>query len=125
MVNVIITLILALFIFTGVRSYIKHLKGESSCCGGGNRTIKIQPSDKNKKNYSYKAEVKIPDIMCSNCTMKISNALNSQDGIWAEKINLQTKTAYVLLKDGISEETVKDIIQKTGYSVESYSCTAL
>ncbi|MCR5763266.1 MAG: heavy-metal-associated domain-containing protein [Treponema sp.] len=125
MINVVIVFILIIFICIGVRSYIKHLKGESSCCGGGNGILKIQPADKNRSNYKYKAEIKIPEIMCSNCIMKISNALNGQDGIWAEKINLKSKTAYVLLKEGITEESVKDIIQKAGYAVENYSCSEL
>ncbi len=125
MINGIIIFILAAFVFIGIRSYMKHLKGESSCCGGGSGTLNIQPSDKNKSNYAYSAEISIPDIMCANCVMKISNAVNGQDGMWAKKISQKTKTAHILLKEGINENQVKDTIQKAGYTVASYSCMPL
>ena len=120
MINAIIIFIFAVFIIISIKSYIKHLKGESSCCGGGSRTVKIQPSDKNRANYKYSADMVIPDIMCSNCALKISNALNAHDGIWAEKINPKAKKAHILLKAEIADEAVKDLIQQAGYSIQNY-----
>lgn len=125
MINVIIILIIAICVFFGIKSSIKHLKGEGGCCGGGSSSVNIKPLDKNRKNYKYDVQIKIPDITCAKCIQKVSNALNSQDGIWAVKINLKSKTAHVLLKNNITQEQVKSIIANTGYSIESYECNTL
>ena len=45
MVNVIVILILILIAVFAVRGTIKHMKGESPCCGGGGASeVKEEPS---------------------------------------------------------------------------------
>ncbi len=115
--NVIIVIVLVVFAFGGIVSLTKRFKGES-CCGGGSTEVKIEPCDKNKKNYPYKASVLIDGMHCKKCAERIQNKLNSA-GMWA-KVNLKKKTATVLFKEKDCKEAIKKIICDAGYKVIDY-----
>ena len=125
MINAVIILVMAVCVIAGIKSTVRHIKGEGGCCGGGCSTVKIEPSDKNRKNYNFIAEVNVPDMTCPNCVAKISNALNSKDGIWVQKINLKTKKSTLLLKDFVTQEQIENIILQSGYKPENYTSSAV
>lgn len=48
MVNGIIILILIVLLCFGIKSSIKHFKGEGACCGGGSGSVKTRKPKKKK-----------------------------------------------------------------------------
>lgn len=117
MINIILIVIIVIIAFFGVKSLIKRFHGES-CCSSGSSLVKIEPADKNKKNYQYAAFVKIEGMNCKNCSLRIQNKLN-ENGMWA-KVNLKKKNAVILLKEQNSEEKIKKIITDLGYKISDY-----
>ena len=45
MIDIIVILVIAVFVLLGVKSTIKHFKGEGACCGGGGGSL---PPEKRK-----------------------------------------------------------------------------
>lgn len=86
-VNVIIILIIAVGIVFGVRSVVRSAAGKS-CCSGGDSIVKIGPSDNDRSHYPYRAEATVEGMTCKNCAERVTNALNSLDGVWAA-VNLK------------------------------------
>ena len=39
MIDIIVILVIAVFVLLGVKSTIKHFKGEGACCGGGGGSL--------------------------------------------------------------------------------------
>lgn len=39
MTDIIVILVIAVFVLLGIRSTIKHFKGEGACCGGGGGSL--------------------------------------------------------------------------------------
>lgn len=122
-VNVFLIALIAVIALCGVRSAVKRAKGES-CCGGGPSEVKIEPSDKNKKNYPYRAELEIDGMKCAACAFKVQNKLNSLEGVWA-KVSFKKKNAELLLKQADLEDVIKKTVADAGYSVVRYNQYAI
>ena len=45
MTDIIVILVIAVFVLLGVKSTIKHFKGEGACCGGGSGSLPKQAYD--------------------------------------------------------------------------------
>lgn len=113
MINAIVILILILGIIFGIQSFLKRASGKS-CCSSGDSEVKIEPADKNRSDYKFRAYVRIEGMTCKNCARRIENALNSIDGVWA-KVNLRKKAADVLLKKYTTAEVITDAVEGAGY----------
>lgn len=112
MENAIIIAILAVIILIGIRSSIKHFKGEGGCCGGGDTTIK----KKRLKNVIAKKTVIIEGMSCENCKNRVEQRINEIDGA-AAKVSLKKKQAIVSLAKDVSDEEIRAVIEKAGYEV--------
>ncbi len=110
--TVIICVILGLICVYAVINYAKRIKG--GCCGSGDSEIKIKPSDTNIKNYSHKTEVFINGMTCNHCKLRIENAFNDIDGLYA-KVNLNKKVASVYSKTAPDIEFYREIVERSGY----------
>lgn len=118
MANVIIVLILVLICIYAVRSYMKRLA--HGCCGsGGDEEKKVKVRDKNESHYPYCVTIGVDGMTCSHCKLRVENALNSEDGIWA-KVNLKANNARVYMKTLISEDDLRRIIRRAGYMMADY-----
>lgn len=111
--NLIIIAILAVLIFVGVRSAIKHFKGESSCCGGGS-TVKTKK--KKLQNIIGKKTAVVEGMTCENCKNRVERLLNEMDGV-AAVVNLKKKTVSISLEKEVGEEQIRAAIEKAGYEV--------
>ena len=62
MIDMIVILVIAVFVLLGVKSTIKHFKGEGACCGGGGGSL---PPEKKKLENPVigKKTVKIAGIL--------------------------------------------------------------
>lgn len=112
MENIIIIAILVVVILLGVRSSIKHFKGEGGCCGGGSTPAKR----KKLKNVIARKTVTIEGMTCDHCKNRVEQKINELDGA-AAKVNLKKKEAIVSLEKDVSDEQIRTVIEKAGYQV--------
>ena len=96
MVNGIIIIILIVLLCFGIKSSIKHFKGEGSCCGGGSGAVKGKKPGKKKLDGPAVGHctIRISGMHCQNCVNSVTKALNSIDGV-AAKVSLRNKCAEV------------------------------
>lgn len=116
--NAVIILLLVIIMFFSVRSTIAHLKGKGSCCGGGGGGVMIKP--KRLKNVILTRVVRIDGMHCEHCYTRVSNALNSIDGVSAA-VKGKKGIAIVKMEKIHSDEEIEQVITDMGYSVVSIS----
>lgn len=117
MANAIIVIVLIAICIYAVKSYMGKLA--HGCCGGESDSPKnIKVKDKHSEHYPYSATIKIDGMTCSHCKTRVENALNENDGVWAE-VNLKDGLADVKMKKPYSADELKRIVTKAGYTVES------
>lgn len=74
MTDIIVILVIAVFVFLGVKSTIKHFKGEGACCGGGGGSL--PPEEKKLENPVIgKKIVKISGMHCEHCVNAVTKLL--------------------------------------------------
>ena len=113
MTDVIIIAVLILIIFLALQQTKKKLKG-GGCCSGGSTTIR----DKKTLTAPKIGEkvLTVEGMHCENCEIRVENALNRLDGVLC-KVNLKKKTATVSYSKDVSDELLKETIEKLGYEV--------
>ena len=117
--NIIVIAILIIIVIFAVAGTVKRIRFGSSCCGiRDGKAAKVRISDKNKAHYPYTYRIIIEGMHCSNCSRRVENAFNSQDGLWAS-VNLKNKSAFVRAKKTYTDGELTAIVQKCGYSVSS------
>lgn len=120
MVNAIVILILILIAIFAIRGTIKHMKGESPCCGGGGASeIKEKPSKLERPVIGEKI-VQISGMTCEYCVNRVMRALNKIDGVSAN-VSLKGKRAVVSYDREIDVNVLKKAVEDAGYTVESIS----
>lgn len=112
MENFIIIAILAAMVLIGIRSSMKHFKGEGGCCGGGSAPVKKK---KLKKVIATKTVI-IEGMSCEHCKNRVEQRINEIDGA-AARVNLKKKQATVSLAKDVSDEQLRAVIEKAGYEV--------
>lgn len=113
MENIIIIGILVVLIGIGIRSSIKHFKGESGCCGGGSS---VKTKRKKLKKVIKQKIVTIEGMTCEHCKNRVEKNINEIDGVSA-KVNLKKKEAIISMEKEISNEQIRTVIEKAGYEV--------
>lgn len=114
MANVIIILILVLVCIYAVRSYMKKLA--QGCCGaGGDEEKKVKVQDRNPDHYPHCVTIGVEGMTCGHCKLRVENALNSEEGVWAQ-VNLKENSAKVHMKTLLSEDDLRRIIGRAGYT---------
>lgn len=114
MENIIIVAIIAVLVIFGIRSGMKHFKGEGGCCGGGSSVAK--PRKKKLDDVIGKKTVIIEGMTCENCQYRVEWSINAIPGA-AAKVNWKKKEAIVSLGKEISNDVIKAAIEKAGYQV--------
>ena len=118
MANVIIVLILVAICAYGIKSYMKNVS--HGCCGtGGDEEKKIRVQDKHAEHYPYCVKVGVDGMTCSHCKLRVENALNEKEGVWAQ-VDLKDKSATVRMKQSLSEDEIRTSISRAGYTVTDY-----
>ena len=113
MADFVIIGILIILIIIGIRSGVKHFKGEGGCCGGGS-SVKVKR--KKLKQVVKQRTVVIDGMTCEHCKARVDSRLNSLDGVLA-KVNLKRKTAVVSMEKDVEDEVIKKAIENAGYEV--------
>lgn len=112
----IVLLILVVVVIFSIRGYLK--KTRYGCCGSGGGEQRVKPDDRNPAHYPYEYEVGVDNMKCQNCAIRVENAFHERDGFLA-KVNLKEKRAVVHSKRPVTEDEIREIIRKSGYSVRS------
>lgn len=112
MINYIIIGILAVMFYFGLRSTIKHFRGEGGCCGGS--TYKARR--KKLHTVAGKKTFLVEGMSCQHCVNRVMEAVNSIDGASA-LVKLKKGVVIVSTERPIRNETIKNAIEKAGYKV--------
>ena len=116
MTDIIVILVIAVFVLLGVKSTIKHFKGEGACCGGGSGSL--PPEEKKLENPVIgKKTIRISGMHCEHCVNAVTEAINKIDGASA-KVSLHGKKAGVSFDRELDEAVLKKTIEDAGYTVE-------
>ena len=100
----------------GIKSYARRLT--QGCCGaGGDAQKRVRVRDKNKEHYPYCVKIGVDGMTCSHCRERVENALNQEEGVWAQ-VNLKEGSAVVRMKRELSREELERIIRRAGYTMK-------
>lgn len=113
MENYIIVGILLVILVIAILRAKKHFKG-GGCCGSGGNTIRDKKTLTAPK-IGEKVLV-IEGMHCENCEVRVENALNRLDGVLC-KVNLKKKIATVSYSAEVSDELLRETVEKVGYTV--------
>lgn len=117
MANVIVLLVVAALLGVALRGSIKHLKGDSPCCGGGGGTLDIDMKEKAlERPVLGKKVLKISGMHCEHCQKAVMDAINQIEGASA-KVNLAQNEAVVSYDREIDEDALKKAVKEAGYRV--------
>jgi Cu+-exporting ATPase len=86
---------------------------------------------RNKKIYIYKSQedsdmfgktktvsFTVEGMMCNNCKAHVEKALLAVKGVKSAEASLESKTVSVVVKDSVSEDTLKAAVTAAGYKVQ-------
>lgn len=116
MANVIIVLILVVVVGIALKSTRKHMKGESSCCGGGGEIYQAL-EDKKLDNPIIKEKVfKIKGMTCQHCVANVTRAINAIEGV-SSQVNLKKEEAHVVYDRDVDNQVIITAVKQAGYDV--------
>lgn len=110
MIDYIIIAVLLVLIAVGIRSGIKHFKGEGGCCGGGTYKARKKKLD----NVMGKRTFEVEGMTCQHCQNRVQEAVNSIDGA-SGVVKLKRGIVVVSMSRKIEDEVIKNAIEKAGY----------
>ena len=112
--TILVIVILIIIIFFAVKNSIKHAKGEGSCCGGGGSD---KPERKKLKGKKLGEKIiYIEGMHCDHCKNTVEGSINEIDGASA-KVNLKKNIAVVSYDREISDEELKNAVEKKDFKV--------
>lgn len=114
MENLIIILFLIVIILIGLKSSMKHFKGQGGCCGGSDEIVQAQP--KVLKHVLVQKSVMIEGMHCNHCKKWVEESINAIEGASAV-VNLEKKEAVVSMEKEISDQIICNAVVKAGYKV--------
>ena len=110
MANVIIVLILVVVVGVALKSTRKHMKGESSCCGGGGEIYQAL-EDKKLDNPIIKEKVfKIKGMTCQHCVANVTRVINAIEGFTKEE-------AHIVYDRDVDDQVIISAVKQAGYDV--------
>lgn len=114
MINVILVVIIAVVIVFAVRSSIKHFRGESACCGGGEEKAGVK---KLSGTIVEDKSINVSGMKCRGCETKVWNALNRIDGLSVTKANWKRGSVTYKAIRAIGQDEIKSAVEGAGYSL--------
>lgn len=113
MINVVLVAIIAVFCVLAVKSAVKHFKGESSCCGGGDGVLA------EKKALSTpvveRRTVFIEGMKCSECEAKVWASLNKIDGLSVKKASCKKGQAVYEASRNVDASELSAALESAGF----------
>ena len=97
----------------GIRSTMKHFKGQGGCCGGGS----YKPKRKKLSQVLYKKIFYVEGMHCEHCKNRVEEIVNDIANV-AGSVNLKKGELTVSYADNVEDELIKARIERAGYSVK-------
>ena len=128
--TIIIGIVIAALFANGLRIiYRAFFKSEAACCDSGGSCNTgctgcpmkkaIDTNYKNRVEQIEKFEIRrtidVDGMTCDNCVFKVIRALEKVDGVKVAASSLEKQSAQVGLTENISDEVLRDAINKAGY----------
>jgi copper chaperone CopZ len=132
--TIILGVIIAALLINGLRViYKSFFKGEAACCdsgggcsGGCTGCPMKKAIDINYKNrieqiekFELRRTIDVDGMTCDNCVFKVIRALEKIDGVKIAAASLEKQSADVGLTENISDEVLREAINKAGYRASS------
>lgn len=114
MENFIIIGIIVVVVLIGLRSTMKHFKGEGGCCGGSSKPVQVE--EKKLEKVIAQKTVIVDGMTCEHCKAWVEKSINNIDGASA-KVNLKKREAIVSLEKEVSDEEIIAAVKNAGYRV--------
>lgn len=114
MTDIIIIAVILVFAFLGIRSAVKHFKGQGGCCGGGD----YKPRKKKLKNILYTKTFTVDGMHCNHCKYRVEEIVNDMPGL-AGKVDLKKGELTVFYAKETEDSRIIARIERAGYSVFS------
>lgn len=114
MENLIIILIIAIAAVFAFRSALRHFRGQGGCCGGGGYKHRKKKLDK----VLYTKTFKVEGMHCENCKNRVEEIVGDIRGT-AGKVDLKKSILTVSYAQEVSDELIRERIERAGYSVKN------
>lgn len=110
--NVIMIAVIVVAVLLGVRSSIRHFKGEGGCCGGGGD---VKPKRKKLPKVLFTRTFRVEGMHCDHCKNRVEAAVNDLDGV-AGKVSLKKGVLTVSYAEQVEDAAIIAAIGKAGYT---------
>lgn len=113
MTDFIIVIVLTIAVLLGLRSGVKHFKGEGGCCGGGD----YKPRKKKLSAIVGRKTMIIEGMSCQHCENRVHEAINSIPGASAD-VSFRKGRAVVSMERELEDDVLRAAVEKAGYKVK-------
>ena len=110
--NYIIIGVIAVIVLVAIGTIVKR-KGRKGCCGSGSD---YKPRKKKLKNVITTKVFVVDGMHCEKCSNRVTEAINDIPGV-AGVVNLKKGIVTVSYEQEVSDEYIKDRIERHGYAV--------
>ncbi len=121
--------IAAAFVFGLRTAYRAFFKGEAACCsedgcagcaGGCNMQKALDDSYRARvekiEKFPLHRTIDVDGMTCEKCIYRVVRALEKVDGVTIAAASLEKQSAQVGLKENISDDVLREAINKAGYT---------
>ena len=122
-------LIAAAFVFGLRTAYRAFFKGEAACCsedgcngckGGCNKQKLLDDGYRARvekiERFPIHRTIDVDGMTCEKCIYRVVRALEKVDGVSIAAASLEKQSAQVGLKENISDDVLREAINKAGYT---------
>ena len=103
---------IAIIVAVGIRSTIKHFKGEGGCCGGGS----YKPKKKKLSGVLYRKTFHVEGMHCDHCKNRVEEVVNDIKGV-AGVVHLKKGELVVSYAEDVEDALIAARIEKAGYKL--------
>lgn len=83
---------------------------------GGEKPTVLNNNNNYKGESKMQKKIYVEGMSCGHCSARVEKALNAVEGVEA-KVDLEAKTAFVNVSEGIADEVLKKAVEDAGYEV--------
>lgn len=106
---IVLAVLLVIAVF-GIRSAVKHFRGQGGCCGGGGYT----PKKKKLKNIRYTKTFAVEGMHCDHCKKRVEEVINDMQGL-AGRVDLKKGELTVSYAEDADDSRIIAGLAKAGY----------
>lgn len=112
--TIIVGLVVCAALFFALKGVVRHWRGESTCCGGGE--IVAPPKKELSGAVIGHKIITIEGMTCSNCKIRVEQALDDIDGA-AATVNLHRNIADLAMTRDVADGEIRKALDGSGYKI--------